>query len=87
MKAAQSYRAPRLTSDERATNKHPLKKEATEVRVQLNLRFIKGSGGFLCSNLTLKRVAVEVPFLKCKRRKYDLKQKQKIVDLPALSPL
>ena len=58
-----------------------VKKEATQVRVNLNLRFVKGAGGFLVTTLSLKREAVKVESLKNKRRKYDLEAKKKVVQV------
>ena len=49
------------------------------VKVHLNLRFVKGSGGFLVSALSLKREAVELKSLKAKRRRFDDKAKKEVV--------
>ena len=49
------------------------------VRVKLAIRFVAGGGGFLVSSLSLKREAVAIPELKNKRRKFDTKEKEKIV--------
>ena len=51
----------------------------SEVRVSLNLRFVGGGNGMVASTLSLKRVAVVVPNLKNKRRKFDDKEKGKIL--------
>ena len=51
------------------------------VQVKLSLRYVSMGGGFLVSNLTLKREAVKSEALTSKRRKYDMKEKQKIVDI------
>ena len=49
------------------------------MRVSLNLRFVGGGNGMVASTLSLKRVAVVVPNLKNKRRKFDDKEKGKIL--------
>ena len=60
-----------------------VKKEAFEVRIKLNLRFVHGAGGIVVSTLSLKREALQVfkqdgNSLKSKRRKYDLDAKKAV---------
>ena len=51
------------------------------VKVQLRVRLVAGGGGCLRADCCVKRVASRLPLLKKKRRKFDLKDKAKIVDV------
>ena len=61
---------------------YKLSKGASEVRVFVRLRCVGGSTT-LVSELVLKRVAVTLPMLTCKRRKIDNAKKLEIIDLAA----